>query len=110
MDAPTAYKNAGLANLIGGVFSALAAFGVGLSFLMLCIGVIWIVPFGLACWQAWVGWQMYNGQAVGNAKTVSIVGIVAALCSFNILAAAAGAFAMLQCNEPDVAGWIEANA
>jgi hypothetical protein len=110
VDAPTAYKNAGLGNLIGGLFSAFTAFAMLMSLIWVCIGVFWLIPLGASCWQAFVGWQMYQGQPVANAKTASIVGVVSALCSFNMVAAMGGGFAMMQFNEPDVAGWLETSA
>lgn len=110
MDAPEAYKNAGLANLVGGIFGAMANSVIGLTFLMMCIGVFWIVPFGASLWQAYVGYQMYQGQAVGSAKMAAIAGIVSGLFGLNPIAIIAGIFAMMQVNQPDVAGWLEARA
>ncbi len=114
VDAPANYKNAGIANLIGAGLTIMWSLGVMLSLALslfgLCFAPVYLVWLGIACWQAFVGWKMYQGEAVANAKTASLAGAIGSFLSGNLLAAAGGAFAVLQCNTPEVAGWIESSS
>ncbi|MCA9492658.1 MAG: hypothetical protein KC621_22145 [Myxococcales bacterium] len=107
MEVPAAYKNAGLANLIGGGLNAFFAFWYVIGFIWVCIGVIWLVPMAASGYSAYVGWQMYNGEATPAAKNASIAGIVGGLFCFNILSAAASGFAFMQLGNDEVKGWLE---
>lgn len=107
MEVPAAYKNAGLANLIGGALNAFVSFWYVLGMIWICIGIFWLVPMAASGWSAYVGWQMYNGEATPSAKNASIAGIVGALFSFNILSAAASGFAFMQLGNDEVKGWLE---
>ncbi|MCB9686924.1 MAG: hypothetical protein H6735_17930 [Alphaproteobacteria bacterium] len=107
MEVPAAYKNAGLANLIGGAWNAFVAFGVVMSLIWFCVGILWLVPMGASGYSAYVGWQMYNGEATPAAKNASIAGIIGGLLCFNPLSAIASGFAMMQLGNDEVKGWLE---
>lgn len=107
MEVPDAYKTAGLVNLIGGALNVMMSLVWVLSLIWVCIGIFWLVPLAASGYQAWIGWQMYNGEPQAAAKNASIAGIVGGLFCFNILSAACGAFAMMQVGNDEVAGWLE---
>lgn len=107
MEVPANYKTAGLINLVCGGFTAFWNLMLALSMLVACIGIFWFIPAAAGGYQAWIGWQMYNGQPSAAAKNAAIAGIVGALFGFNILTAAGSAYAMMQVGNDDVKGWLE---
>ena len=109
MEAPQPYKTAGLMNLIGGVFTLMTSLMWVLSFIWVCIGVFWFVTAAMGAWQAFIGWQMYNGQVSPQAKMSTMVGIGGGLLSFNIFAIGASVFGFMQLGDDEVVGWLEQN-
>ena len=109
MEAPQNYKNAGLANLIGGGLNLMTSLMAILSLIWVCIGIFWVIPAAASAYQAYVGWQMFQGQPVAAAKNGSIAGIVGGLFNFNIISVACGGFAFMQLGNDEVAGWLEQN-
>lgn len=105
MDAPADYKNAGIANLAAG---ALGAFG-SLSILLasFCLGFWYLAFAGAHAWQAYVGWQMFNGARVPNAKTAAIVGAVCGLLGFNPIAIVGSAIAFVLLGKPEAQQYTE---
>jgi hypothetical protein len=107
VEVPAPYKTAGMVNLICGAFSVFVNLMMVLSLIWVCIGVLWLIPAAAGGYQAWIGWQMYNGEPSPAAKNASIAGIVAGLFSMNILCAAGSAFAFMQVGNDEVKGWLE---
>ena len=107
MEAPQQYKTAGIINLACGVFSLLTNLVWTITLIFVCIGLFWLIPAAAGGYQAFVGWQMYNGEASPQAKNASIAGIVAGVFGFNIITAAGSAYAMMQVGEDEVKGWLE---
>jgi hypothetical protein len=106
VEAPSDYKNAGLANLIGGALNVLWGLSLTLGFLIMCIGVFWLIPVAMGGWQIMVGMNMYNGQSNASAKNATIAGIVASVLNFNIFSLAAGVYAYMMLGKPEVAGFL----
>jgi len=105
VEVPAEYKNAGLGNLIGGALGALASLSILL--MSFCLG-FWYLFFAAAhAWQAYVGWQMYNGERVPSGKTAAIVGLVCGIFGLNIFAIAGSGFAFLMLGKPEVQGYLE---
>ena len=110
MDAPTDYKNAGLANIIGGALNVMMGLLLTVTFVwVFCIGLVWLVPTGLGAWQIMVGLKMYNGEPQAAAKNATIAGLVAGALNFNIISLVAGIFAFMMLGKPEVAGYLESN-
>ena len=107
MEVPAPYKTAGMVNLVCGAFSALTNLMWVLSLIWICIGVFWLLPAAAGGYQAWIGWQMYNGEPSPAAKNAAIAGMVGGLFGFNILTAAGSAFAFMQVGNDEVKGWLE---
>ncbi len=107
MEVPAEYKNAGLGNLIGGAFGAISQLLLGLSLLIICVGVINLGLAAAHAWQAYVGWQMFNGERVQNGKTAAIVGLVGSVLSFNPISLAGSGFAFMMLGKPEVQGYVE---
>lgn len=106
MDAPKAYKDAGLMHLIAGILNFITAGVWVLAWIWLCVGVLWLVPMGLAAWQAYVGYEMQAGRRVGQAGNMGIIGLVTSFFNFNIFAIVLSVLALMKAKEPDVAGYL----
>ncbi len=109
MDAPNDYKNAGIANIIGGALNVMMALLWTLSLIWICIGLFWLVPAAMGAWQIMVGLKMYNGEPNSSAKNATIAGLVAGALNFNIMSIGAGIFAFMMLGKPEVAGYLESN-
>ncbi len=107
MEAPAPYKTAGIVNLVCGAFNLLYCLTMVLSLIWVCVGVWWLIPAAASGYQAFVGWQMYNGEASPASKNGTIAGIAGGLLSFNLLCAAGSAFAFMQLGNDEVKGWLE---
>lgn len=107
MEVPAPYKTAGLINLICGSLTALVNLGWALSLIVVCVGLFWLIPAAAGAYQAWIGWQMFNGTPTPAAKNAAIAGIVGSLFGFNILSAAGSVFAFMQVGNDEVKGWLE---
>ena len=66
-----------------------------------------LIPAAAGAYQAWIGWQMFNGTPTPAAKNAAIAGIVGSLFGMNILSAAGSVFALMQVGNDDVKGWLE---
>lgn len=107
MEVPAPYKTAGIVNLACGAFTVITNLLWVLSMIWVCIGVFWLIPAAAGGYQAWIGWQMYNGQPSPAAKNAAIAGIVGGLFGFNIITAIGSGFAMMQVGNDEVKGWLE---
>ena len=109
MEVPAPYKTAGIVNLACGAFTALTNFLWFFSLVWICIGVFWLIPMAAGGYQAWIGWQMYNGTPSPAAKNAAIAGIVGGLFGMNIFTFAGSVFAFMQVGNDEVKGWLEQN-
>ncbi len=118
MDAPQDYKTAGMMMMISGGFTVLLslAFIVTwtvtwlasiLLFFVAFAACFWILTLVVGVFEIVVGVAMMQGKPKSNAKTISILGIVAAVCCGNIvpgIIVEVLAFSLL--SKPEVASWI----
>jgi len=107
VEAPQAYKNAGIGNLAGGIITVLASLSGLLA--TMCFGLTFFLSLAAGAFQAYVGFQMYQGQVSPQAKVGTIVGIVGAVFSCNPISLLAGGWAFMQLGDDQVAGWLEQN-
>jgi hypothetical protein len=107
MDAPKAYKDGGVAVLVSGIFNVMTAGIWVLSLFWICIGFFWLIPMAIGAWQAWVGYQMMQGQPNGQAKTASIAGIVAGVLNLNPIGIIGAIFGMMACDKPETRAFLE---
>ena len=78
-----------------------------ISTIWFCVGLFFFIPAAAGGYQAYIGWQMYNGEPSPAAKNAAIAGIIGGVLSFNIISAAGSVFAMMQVGNDDVKGWLE---
>lgn len=105
MEVPAPYKTAGIVNLVCGGVSLFVNVMVVLS--TFCIAFPWLLPAAAGGYQAWIGWQMYNGEPSPAAKNAAIAGIIAGVCTFNPLSLLGSIFAFMQVGNDEVKGWLE---
>lgn len=110
VEAPEAYKTAGMANLIGGAINVVVTFLFFISTCWFIAGFWFLIPMAASGYQMYIGNAMRNGEANPAAKNAAIAGIVGGLLSFNWIAVGASAYAFMQTNDEEVAGWIESNS
>jgi hypothetical protein len=107
VEVPAPYKTAGMINLVCGGLSVMVNLMYVLSMLVICVGLFWLIPAAAGAYQAYIGWQMYNGEPSPAAKNAAIAGIVSGLLTFNLLSAAGSVFAFMQVGNDEVKGWLE---
>lgn len=105
MEVPAPYKTAGIINLVCGGLNLFINLMVVLG--SFCFAFPWLLPAAAGGYQAYIGWQMYNGEPSPAAKNAAIAGIVSGLFSFNLLTLAGSAFAFMQVGNDEVKGWLE---
>lgn len=106
METPKSYKDAGLMHLIAGILNVITAGVWILTWIWLCVGILWFIPLGLAFWQIWVGYEMQAGRRNAAAGNMGLVGLLTSIFNFNVFAIALSAFAMMKAKEPEVAGYL----
>jgi hypothetical protein len=105
MDAPADYKNAGIANLAAGAIGAF--YSVSILLASFCFGIWYLAFAGAHAWQAYVGWQMFNGARVPHGKTAAIVGAVCGLLGCNPIAIVGSAIAFVLMGKPEAQQYAE---
>jgi len=110
VEAPAAYKNAAMANMIGGGLTILFSFFWIISLIWICVGLLWVVPMAAGGYQLWIGMDMNKGEANPAAKNAAIAGLIGSVFTMNIISIAASAFAFMQVGDDEVAGGIESNS
>jgi len=106
MEAPQDYKTAGIFMLISGILTTLASLGFILSLIWLCVGVFWILTLVVGILEIAIGAAVMGGTAKPNAKTISILGLVAALLCGNIVGLVLEILAMVNLGKPEVENYL----
>jgi hypothetical protein len=108
MQAPSDYKTSGLFMLISGALTILASLGWIGGLIWVCVGALWVLPLAAGVFEILTGLAVYQGQYKANAKTVSLIGIVAALLCGNVIGIVLEVLAVVNYGKPDVASWMAA--
>lgn len=106
MDAPQEYKTSGIFMLISGIMTVMVSLGLVFGLIWICVGVFWILTLAAGIFEIIIGVGVMNGQPKANAKTVSIIGIVAALLCGNIVGMVMEIMAVVNLGKPEVANWL----
>jgi hypothetical protein len=77
-----------------------------LTLIWLCVGVIWVLPLAAAIFEIVVGVAVMNGQYKPNAKTISILGLISAICCINIIGIVLESLSLANHGKPEVANWM----
>ena len=110
MDIPQPYKNAGICNLVAGVFN-IALGGIwSLSLLASLVGIclmpVTLIAMGIGAWQCWVGYRMFSGERV-QSGTAAIIGGITGLLMLGFPAAALSAGAFMLAGDPTAKDYLE---
>jgi len=108
MNAPSDYKTSGLFMLISGALTILASLGWIGGLIWVCVGALWVLPLAMGVFEIITGLAVYQGTFKANAKTVSILGIVAALLCGNVIGIVLEILAVVNFGKPEVAAWMAA--
>jgi integral membrane sensor domain MASE1 len=103
---PKEYKNAGIALLVAGLTNAVFAAGWASILLCLCIGYLWLIPFGFACLEAVSGYTMMEGQPRPNAKLIAIFGLCVSAFLLNPISFAAEIVTLVLLTNDEVEAWM----
>lgn len=110
MEAPKEYKDGGLAILVSGVFNIMTAGIWILTLIWVCVGILWVIPLAIGCWQAFVGLQVYQGKPQPSAKMAAIAGIVAGVFNVNPIAILGGVLGMMNVGKEEAVAFLESNS
>jgi hypothetical protein len=108
MQPPSDYKTAGVLMLVAGILNLLTAIGLILSLIMICVGVFWVIPLVFAIFEIITGIAALQGQPKANARTISILGMVAAVCCFQVIGLVLEIIAFVNLGKPEVREYITA--
>ncbi len=106
MDAPKSYKDAGMFNLIAGLLNVITAGVFVLALFWMCVGFLWLIPLGAGIYQTWLGFQMQSGTHTPGARNVGLIGLIASVLNFNVIAVALSFIAMKKAGDPEVTGYL----
>lgn len=106
MEAPKAYKDAGLYILLAGAMNALASLGLTIGFIFFCVGILWLIPLGAGLYSAWLGYQMYEGKPVPAAGHLGWIALLTSFFSLNIIAGIISFIAMQKLGDREVTGYL----
>ena len=106
MDAPQEYKTSGIFMLVSGIMTILISLGLVMGLIWICVGVFWLLTLAAGIFEIIVGVGVMNGQYKPNAKTISILGLIAALLCGNIVGLVMEILAVVNFGKPEVANWM----
>lgn len=91
-DVPNEYKQAGQLHMAAGAINALTSLVWVVAFLIVCVGLLWVVPLLMSLGQAYLGYRMSQGDRIKNPMVVGGLGVAAALFNMNPIPGALSAF------------------
>jgi len=107
MQPPADYKTSGTFMLIAGILTLLASLGWILGLIWICVGVFWILPLVAAIFEIIMGAGAMSGQPKPQIKTVSILGLVAAVLCGNVVGIVLEILALVNLSKPEVDSWLQ---
>lgn len=106
MQAPSDYKNAGIFMLVSGILTVMASLGWIMGLIWICVGAFWILTLAGAVFEIVVGAGIMSGKFNKNAKTVSIVGLICAILTGNVIGMVMEIIAIMNFGKPEVSQWM----
>ncbi|MBN2797879.1 MAG: hypothetical protein JXX28_01915 [Deltaproteobacteria bacterium] len=105
-EAPSDYKTAGIFMIVSGVLTLITSFTLVLTLIWLCIGVFWLIPMAVGILEIIIGIGVASGQPKPTAKTIAIVGAVAAFLTGNIIGVVMEILAFVFMERPEVSEYL----
>jgi uncharacterized membrane protein YczE len=106
MDAPQAYKNAGIFMLVSGIMTCLLSMVWIFSLIWILVGCFWVLTLVVGIFEIVIGVAMLQGSYKPNAKTVQILGIVASFLCGDMIGVVMEVLALMQLNQTEVQEWM----
>lgn len=95
-------KLVGVMMLVSGIMNIIHALSLFIGLIFICVGVAWIFPLVVAIFEIVVAASIMGGKPSSNAKTVSILGLIAAILNLNIIGIVCQIVAMTVMSKPGV--------
>ncbi len=108
-DIPPWYSYGGRQLAISGAFNVLYSGMLFLTFVWVCVGVVFLIPTAIGAYQIWMGAQAMKGRPQRGVQWISIVGAVVGTLYCQPLSAVAAVIAWTNFSKPEVVGWLENN-
>ncbi len=109
MERPNEYNWAAISLLVSGIFNIWFGAILGLSLLMLCCGVFWLIPMAIGVLEVVTAARMLAGQRVHSVVPVAGLGLAASVMNFNVIGLAGEVIALALCSSPPIGKWLEAD-
>jgi len=74
--------------IVSGVLTVLASSGLFLAFVWVCVGFFWLIPMAIGIAEIAVGAAVIGRTPNERARTVSVLGVLAALACGNLFGVA----------------------
>ncbi len=104
--APPDYKTAGTLMMVSGIINLLTAGVWTLALIWLCVGILWVVPLGVAFGEFVVGVAVMNGTPHSQAKTASVLGLIAGVLNMNVFSIVLEIIALVKLGKPEVTAYL----
>ena len=103
---PVQYQISGGLMLISGLFNGFLSLLWFVMLIWVCVGVMWLIPFAMACVEITVGILVLAGVRVPGVQVVSILGGINSLFLFNMWGTVMEMIAAVLQFQPVVTGYI----
>jgi len=103
---PVQYQISGGLMLISGLFNGFLSLLWFVMLVWFCVGMMWLIPFAMACVEIVVGILVLAGVRVPGVQVVSILGGINSLFLFNMWGSVMEMIAAVLQFQPAVTGYI----
>jgi hypothetical protein len=79
---------AGVLMILSGLLTTVASAGFFLTFVWVCVGIVWLVPLAVGLMEIGIGAAILGGRPTPRVRLVSAAGIVSALACGNVIGVA----------------------
>ncbi len=104
---PREYQQAGQMQMAAGAINALTSAVWVMAFLVVCVGLLWVVPLLMSLGQAYLGYRMSKGDRIKNPMMVGALGLVAAFFNMNPIPGALTAFGWHLLTQPPAKAYLD---
>jgi hypothetical protein len=92
----------GVMMLVSGITNIIHGFALIIGLIWICVGVVWIFPLVVAIFEIIAAASLMGQKPTPNAKTVSILGLVAAILNLNVIGVVCQIVAIVFMGKPGV--------
>ncbi len=99
----TPFQVAGVCMILSGIITTCLALVFMVSFLLVCVGVLWLAPAAVGVLEVLYGVALFRGKPRARTKRVAILGLVGALCTANLFGLILEGFVLLALKTDELA-------